>query len=85
MADNLIPGLDGDLPPNRGHLPDSLQVKASNGATVGYGSHQVRQGELENPTAVHSKVCSGLYLEKSVPRRPYPSNQRMCFAVLYHL
>ena len=52
MADNVIPGLDGDLPPNRGHLPDSLQ--ASNGETVGYSSQ--RQGELAEPPAKHSKV-----------------------------
>ena len=27
MADNLIPGLDGDLPAERGILPDSLATK----------------------------------------------------------
>lgn len=27
MADGLIPGLDGDLPAERGILPDSLALK----------------------------------------------------------
>ena len=60
MAESVIPGLDGDLPPNRGHLPDSLQVKASNGVTVGYSSQQARQGKLADPSF---KVWSGRYLE----------------------
>lgn len=60
MAENVIPGLDGDLPPNRGHLPDSLQVKKSNGEIVGYSSQQARQGELAGPSF---KVWVGRYLE----------------------
>ena len=62
MAENLIPGLDGDLPPNRGHLPDSLQVKASNGVAVGYICRQAQQGELADPSFKHSKVWGGRYL-----------------------
>ena len=40
MADGgLIPGLDGDLPPDRGHLTDSIGLKkAPNGETVGYST-----------------------------------------------
>lgn len=35
MAESLIPGLDGDLPAERGHLPDSLNLKKkANGETV---------------------------------------------------
>ena len=45
MADNVIPGLDGDLPPNRGHLPDSLQVKANKRAIVSCSFNQL---ELES-------------------------------------
>lgn len=56
MADNMIPGLDGDLPPDRGLLPDSLQVKATNGETVGYNSSQARPGQPADPTTTHPKV-----------------------------
>lgn len=56
MADNMIPGLDGDLPPDRGHLPDSLQVKPSNGETVGYSGQQARPGQPADPTSTHPKV-----------------------------
>ena len=62
MADNLIPGLDGDLPPDRGLLPDSLHVKKSNGETVGYSSQQTRPTQPADPTATHPKVTRGLYL-----------------------
>ena len=56
MADNVIPGLDGDLPPDRGLLPDSLQGKPSNGETVGYSGQQGRPGQPADPTATHPKV-----------------------------
>ena len=62
MADNLIPGLDGDLPPDRGHLPDSLQVKTSNGEAGGYVNQQTRPGQPADPTTTHPKVGSGHYL-----------------------
>ena len=62
MADNLIPGLDGDLPPDRGLLPDSLQTKKSNGETVSYGGQQARPGQPADPTATHPKVRRGRYL-----------------------
>ena len=65
MADNTIPGLDGDLPPDRGLLPDSLQVKSSNGESVGYNNQQARPGQPADPTATHPKVVSGRYLEYS--------------------
>lgn len=58
----MIPGLDGDLPPDRGLLPDSLQSKTSNGETVGYSAQQGRPGEPADPTATHPKVRNGLYL-----------------------
>ena len=62
MADNLIPGLDGDLPSDRGLLPDSLQGKTSNGETVGYSGQQGRPGQPADPTATHPKVKNGRYL-----------------------
>lgn len=62
MADNAIPGLDGDLPPDRGLLPDSLQVKPSNGDAVGYNAQQGRLGAPADPTTTHPKVSGGLYL-----------------------
>ena len=38
MAEGLIPGLDGDLPAERGLLPDSLRLKKkTNGEAMGYG------------------------------------------------
>ena len=39
MAENLIPGLDGDIPAERGLLPDSLSLKKkANGEAVGYAA-----------------------------------------------
>ena len=41
MAESLIPGLDGDLPAERGLLPDSLRLKKkSNGEAVGFGDQK---------------------------------------------
>lgn len=39
MAENLIPGLDGDIPAERGLLPDSLSLKKkANGEAAGYAA-----------------------------------------------
>ena len=41
MAESLIPGLDGDIPSERGLLPDSLSFKQkSNGDAAAYSGQQ---------------------------------------------
>ena len=48
MAESLIPGLDGDLPMERGHLPDSLRLKKkTNGEARGY---EVQQSSGDPPS-----------------------------------
>ena len=56
MAENLIPGLDGDLPSQREMLPDSLTVKKkANGSTAGYANQQNKEGS-ESSKAPHNQV-----------------------------
>lgn len=58
MAESLIPGLDGDIPSERGLLPDSLSFKQkSNGEATAYGGQQqVSQASLSKAVNQAPKV-----------------------------
>jgi len=57
MAENLIPGLDGDIPTERGLLPDSLSLKKkSNGDAVGYAAKHPAGGKGSGPVVPQTQV-----------------------------
>ena len=57
MAENLIPGLDGDIPAERGLLPDSLNLKKkTNGETVGYATKHSAGAKSSGPVVTQAKV-----------------------------
>jgi len=56
MAENLIPGLDGDIPAERGLLPDSLNLKKTNGETVGYAAKHPAGGRSSGPVVTQAQV-----------------------------